>query len=53
MKLRVTMENEGGELAVIIVDNVAAAKEAIFDLLMDCEYLQSGDVFRIQQVGSE
>lgn len=52
MKLRVTMENEAGELDSAIVEgrNVEQlAAEALVNMIEACGELNDGDVFRVRE----
>lgn len=50
MKLRVTMENEAGELDSAVVDSEEAAAIAMVEMIEKCGLLNGGDVFRVREV---
>lgn len=53
MKLRVTMENEGGELDSAVVEGRNAeelAAKAMVNMIEACGELNAGDVFRVREV---
>lgn len=54
MKLRVTMENEAGELDSAVVEGREVEKlaaEAMVNMIEAAGELQGGDVFRVTEVG--
>lgn len=49
-KLRVTMENEAGELDSAVVTSEEAAAVAMVEMIERCGHLNGGDVFRVREV---